>query len=279
MQRHALKFSPRRLVTVAVVGAGGTGSSLLTALTDIHKCLLALGGQGLLVVAYDPSAVSSVNVVRQNDAPAEVGRNKAVSLVTRINCSLGTAWQGVPTACSAEHLAALRPQVLITCTDTRGSRRELGKAAANLRVPYWLDTGNAAHTGQVVLSEPGASGPHLPSPLETHSAFLKGDTEDGASCSALEALSRQDLMINREVALHAARLLWRLLCDGYTETRGCYIDTRAGQVMPVPVEDGMVRPGVVSAGLIAPVEAETVPALAVPRKRPVKARDTRPAAL
>lgn len=224
------------------------------------------------MVAYDPGVVSGVNVVRQNYAPAEVGRNKAVSLVTRINCSLGTAWQGVPLACSADHLAALRPQVLITCTDTRVSRRDLGKVAASLRISYWLDTGNAEHTGQVVLSEPGASGPHLPGPLETHAGFLKGDAEDGPSCSALEALSRQDLMINREVALQATRLLWRLLCDGFTETRGCYIDTKAGQVMPVPIEAQMVRPGVVSAGLISPVQGQAVPTSPVPTKRPRKSR-------
>ncbi|WP_407542987.1 PRTRC system ThiF family protein (plasmid) [Deinococcus radiomollis] len=252
MQVHALKFNPKKLVKVIVVGAGGTGSSLLTYLTDVHKCMVALGGEGLMVHAFDDALISSVNVIRQNYSPAEVGRNKAISLITRINLSVGCAWRAYPVRCVQDHVQEIRPDVLITCTDTRVSRQSLGTWAAQLRVPYWIDTGNSVHTGQVILSEPGVFGPHLPSPIETHGAHLKDKTEDGPSCSALEALSRQDLMINREVALQATRLIWRLLADGSTESRGCYVDTRSGQVMPLPVEAGMVKKDMVSVGLIVP---------------------------
>ncbi|GGR17327.1 PRTRC system ThiF family protein [Deinococcus ruber] len=247
---HALKFSPRQLINVVLVGVGGTGSALLTYLTDIHKCLQALDGAGLHVTVFDGAAVSSTNVIRQNYSPAEIGRNKAVSLVGRVNATLGTAWIARPSSCTLKDLAALNPHILITCTDTKVSRRTLGE----FRVPYWLDTGNSDFTGQVVLSEPGLglSTPHLPTPLETHAAHLKGNQEAAASCSALEALQRQDLMINRQVALQATALLWRLLRDGHTSTRGAYIDTSTGTVLPLLVEPHMVKPNVVSVGLMPP---------------------------
>jgi PRTRC genetic system ThiF family protein len=270
MQIHALKFNPKKLVKVIVVGAGGTGSSLLTYLTDVHKCMVALGGEGLMVHAFDDAAISSVNVIRQNYSPAEVGRNKAISLITRINLSVGCAWRAYPLRCSRYHVQEIRPDVLITCTDTRVSRQELGNWAAQQRVPYWIDTGNSVHTGQVILSEPGVFGPHLPSPIETHGAHLKDKTEDGPSCSALEALSRQDLMINREVALQATRLVWRLLADGSTESRGCYVDTRSGQVMPLPIESSMVKENVVSVGLFVPEVQPVAKAKPEKVKRPTE---------
>jgi PRTRC genetic system ThiF family protein len=202
--------------------------------------------------------------------PAEVGRNKAISLITRINLSVGCAWRAFPLRCTYEHLQEIRPDIMITCTDTRASRQNLGQWAAQLRTPYWIDTGNSVHTGQVILSEPGAYGPHLPSPIETHGAHLKGKAEDGPSCSALEALSRQDLMINREVALQATRLVWRLMADGSTESRGCYVDTRSGQVMPLPIEASMVKENMVSVGLIVP-EAGPMPTTPVAVKRKPRA--------
>lgn len=236
MPHHQLTFDPFKLVRVAVIGVGGTGSHLVTLLTEVHKCALALGGKGLHVVAFDGDEVSETNVLRQNYARSDVGRNKATTLLTRVNMACGLTWQGVPRMATGEDLQntslAQRFDVVFTCVDSRQARRTLGK---EMRAGYWIDTGNAVTTGQIVLSQPGVKGAHLPTPLEEYAQALKGKDDDSPSCSALEALTRQDLMVNREVAIKAAGLLWRLLRNGRTSIRGVILDADSGMSVPLPV--------------------------------------------
>ena len=99
---HHLKFDPFQLIRVHVVGAGGTGSHLVTLLTEVHKGVVALGGKGLDVIVFDPDTVSYANTVRQNYGAQEIGRNKAVTLLTRVNLACGLTWTAVPTLYPAQ---------------------------------------------------------------------------------------------------------------------------------------------------------------------------------
>ena len=272
MPHHQLLFDPFKLIRVAVIGVGGTGSHLVTLLTEVHKCVTALGGKGLHVVAFDGDEVSETNVLRQNYARSDIGRNKATTLMTRVNMACSLNWQGMPRMAVVEDLNNRQPSerfdVVFTCVDSRQARRALGK---EMTATYWVDTGNAVTTGQIMLSQPGVKGAHLPTPLEEYAQALKGKDDDSPSCSALEALTRQDLMVNREVAVKAAGLLWRLLRNGRTRIRGVVLDAESGISVPLPVSAEHVpeykTPPV---GLIpaAPV-ALPVPA---PKKRTRKAK-------
>lgn len=247
--RHHLKFDPFGLLHIAVVGAGGTGSHLVTLLTEVHKGIVALGGAGLQVTVYDDDEVSYTNTIRQNYGHQEIGRNKAVTLMTRVNLACSLTWTAVPARFTAAQLpASVRsygpqcPHVLFTCVDTNAARREIGQAFLSSSAGYWIDTGNAQATGQVILSEPqGVRGkPRLPTPLEEYADLLSVDEEDTPSCSALESLTRQDLMINREVAVKAVGVLWRLLRNGYVKHRGVIINADEGFTVPKRIEEGMV---------------------------------------
>lgn len=247
--RHHLKFDPFGLLYVAVVGAGGTGSHLVTLLTEVHKGIVALGGAGLHVTLYDDDEVSYTNTIRQNYGHQEIGRNKAVTLMTRVNLACSLTWTAVPARFTAAQLPASAqiygpqcPHVVFTCVDTNAARREIGEAFVQSRAGYWIDTGNAQATGQVILSEPrGVRGkPRLPTPLEEYGELLGIDEEDTPSCSALESLTRQDLMINREVAVKAVGLWWRLLRNGFVKHRGLIINADEGFTMPKRIEEGMV---------------------------------------
>lgn len=174
--------NPSHALTVDLVGCGGTGSQLLTGLARLHTTLLGLGHPGLYVRVFDADVVSPSNIGRQHFIHADIGRNKAVVSVERINRFYGTQWLGI--GYKVDAAPNLLPNMLITCVDSvaareiigaayapktpafnadgafnigsEGMNKKSGKAApsysASCMVPlYWLDTGNGMDFGQVVL--------------------------------------------------------------------------------------------------------------------------------
>ena len=85
-------LSPHHPVSVHVIGAGGTGSQVGTNLARMDMALRALGHPGLHVTVFDPDTVSKANIGRQLFSESEIGLNKAVALVTRINRFFGSTW-------------------------------------------------------------------------------------------------------------------------------------------------------------------------------------------
>ena len=71
-------LNPRHPVTVFVIGAGGTGSQVITNLARMSMALQALGHPGLHVTVFDPDTVSQANIGRQlfseNGTGTEQGR-------------------------------------------------------------------------------------------------------------------------------------------------------------------------------------------------------------
>src|ERR1017187_5328580 len=73
-----------------VGGCGGTGSAVVAGLPYLHQSLVARGHPGgLHVTVVDGDAISPTNCVRQPFAWSEVGLNKAIVLVSRINLFWG----------------------------------------------------------------------------------------------------------------------------------------------------------------------------------------------
>lgn len=85
-------LNPHHPVTVFVIGAGGTGSQVITNLARMSMALRALGHPGLHVTVFDPDTVSTANIGRQLFSETELGLNKATALVTRINHFFGYSW-------------------------------------------------------------------------------------------------------------------------------------------------------------------------------------------
>ena len=154
-------LNPRHPVTVFVIGAGGTGSQVITSLARMSMALQALGHPGLHVTVFDPDTVSQANIGRQLFSETELGLNKAVSLVTRINRFFGYAWtaepQCFPTRNFSEDSTA---NIIITCTDNIRSRLTLWKFLKKVRKEnfsdhsapiYWMDFGNSQTKGQVII--------------------------------------------------------------------------------------------------------------------------------
>ena len=153
-------INPQHPVTVNVIGAGGTGSQVLTCLSRLDVSLRGLGHPGFFVAVYDPDTVTEANIGRQLFGPMDLGLNKAQCLITRINNFFGNDWKAearpyppVLKELKQDEIA----NITITCTDNVKSRLDLwnvlGKITAssytdNCTPLYWMDFGNSTEENQ-----------------------------------------------------------------------------------------------------------------------------------
>ena len=74
-------LKPYHPVTVFIIGAGGTGSQVITNLARMDTALQASGHPGLHVTLFDPDTVTQANIGRQLFSETELGMNKATAAV------------------------------------------------------------------------------------------------------------------------------------------------------------------------------------------------------
>lgn len=243
----------QRSVRVSLVGAGGNGSRMLTGLAELDYAIRKCGHPGGLdVTVYDDDLVSESNVGRQRFSPADVGINKAVVLVHRLNMSYGLAWKAVPQRFAADDVHGEDLDLVVSCVDTKGARREIHSGIIDsYRGLYWLDLGNRASDGQVVLGQGQGymqkTEPRLPLVTELFSEILDEsipEDETTPSCSVAEALERQELFINMAVCAFALDLLYKLFRKGKISHHGAFVNLEAGRVTPLAVDpEGWKRLG------------------------------------
>ena len=252
-------LNPYHPVTVFVVGAGGTGSQVATNLARMSVALQALGHPGLHVTIFDPDTITEANIGRQLFSGSELGLNKAVALVTRINRFFGFSWQAkgnrYPPKSSADRENPELANIIITCTDNTRSRMELwrflkghrGDTSDNEQVPiYWMDFGNTQDTGQVVLGtvpkkikQPASKLYETVESLKVITRYVKyakvKEKDSGPSCSLAEALEKQDLFINSTLAQLGCNILWKMFRNGMIEHQGLYLNLSTLKMNPIPV--------------------------------------------
>ena len=151
-------------------------------------------------------------------------------LANRLNLFWGLDWEGIP-----ERLDPQRRldgvDIVIGCVDTRTARAALAKCAEDWsEVDYWLDLGNNSDSGQFVLGEPlnrrnRRHRPRLRTVSELFPEVIQGGLGgDGLpSCSAAEALNRQEPFVNPTLANHALALLARLFRYGTISYHGAFV--------------------------------------------------------
>jgi len=230
----------RKPVEICLIGVGGTGSEVLTSLARIDYAIRELGHPGLQVTAWDGDVVERPNIGRQAFYPADLGHNKAIITIQRINYLYGRGWVAMPRMFDIEKDNAGRSfDLVITCVDVAQFRADLAKENATMYSnALWLDTGNGSHNGQVILGRlcHGDQSPiKLPSVFDYYPE-LDGMTDNNTpSCSMEEALANQDLPINRAIANVAMQLIWSLLRHGGLNHQGAYMDIRNGTQTPINI--------------------------------------------
>jgi PRTRC genetic system ThiF family protein len=197
----------------------------------------------LHVTVIDGDTISATNCIRQPFSRSEIGLNKAIVLVNRLNLFWGLKWEAVP-----DHLKPgsyisrsysgddLRAQIVIGCVDTRGARAAIRDAVSNWSTTsYVLDLGNNSDSGQFILGEP-LNERNRRSRLRLRSAWElfpeivdPGLDDDGEpSCSAAAALEAQEPFVNATLAQHALVLLARLFRYGNISYHGGFINLATG---------------------------------------------------
>jgi PRTRC genetic system ThiF family protein len=138
----------------------------------------------------------------------------------------------------------LRPDIVVGCVDTRAARAIIAKSTAGLSaVGYWLDLGNSASSGQFVLGEPQnarnkRSRTRLRTVAELYPEIVDPalDDENEPSCSAIEALERQECFVNTAIAQHALALLAQLFRYCQISHHGGFVDVASSRSVPLSVD-------------------------------------------
>lgn len=238
----------RRQVRVLVVGCGGSGCVMATGLPYLHQAMLVAGHPGgLHVTVVDGDLISLTNCIRQPFCKSEIGLHKAVVTVTRLNLFWGVRWTALP-----EHLTEGSDlggyDIVIGCVDTRSARQLIQRRLQSPRsaVAYWLDLGNGADGGQFVLGQPlngrnHRSAHRLRTVAELFPEIVDESQpeDDQPSCSAIEAIERQEPFVNQVLANHALALLTRLFRYGRIEHHGAFVSVADTRAVPIPINPAL----------------------------------------
>ncbi len=251
-------INPTNPITVNLIGAGGTGSQMLTGLARMNHALTDLNHAGLSVRLWDDDAISEANLGRQLFAESELGLHKSVALIKRTNRFFGTDWKAETIKFEKDDLGKLqsnmKSEIYISCVDSVKSRFDIAEILNELKIDkgyyrnqykYWLDLGNSQFSGQVLLSTIGnikqpqsekyETVENLPFVTEEFGELLKQSEQedDTPSCSLVEALEKQDLYINSVLAQMGSSLLWNLFRNGLTENRGFFLNLKNFHSQPI----------------------------------------------
>ncbi|MBW8683507.1 PRTRC system ThiF family protein [Chitinophaga rhizophila] len=252
-------LNPTNPVTVNLIGAGGTGSVMITVLGRINNALLALDHPGLDVRLFDGDTISKNNTKRQLFSESEVGLPKSTCLINRVNRFWGTGWKAFAYHYTTENKYLMRncksANITISCVDKVQARFEIAEILRKIKLTenhpdrciYWLDLGNSRYTGQSLIGtvhpvrqptsklyEPTE---RLPFVTEEYRNLLlqTEETDKSPSCSAAEALAEQDLFINPAIATMAGRLLMNMFTEGVINVRGFFMNIEDYQMQPITV--------------------------------------------
>jgi len=238
-------INPTHPITIALIGCGGTGSLILSRLARLDSALRQLQHPGIHVMAYDGDIVERHNIGRQNFSPNDVGKNKALCLIEKVNFCFGLHWEAQGTFIDSGSIPSAN--ICITAVDDAEFRMMFDRVLKNANNRgrdynkrfYWMDTGNGKDFGQVVLGTVGcieqpkkskySTLESLPTVIDVYGDMSKYDQEETQgmeSCSFADSIKKQDLFINDAVAVSACTLLWKLFKNLSLEQHGVIINQK-----------------------------------------------------
>lgn len=221
-----------------VVGAGGTGSLVVSRLARINLVLMDMGYSGLEVCLIDNDKVEVHNLGRQMFVGSDVGRFKSEALISKINTAFGFRWscetrtfERMINEISSNRLC----NVLIGCVDNVATRRSmLNKFYDCVNGPKWrdqhyvphlyYDCGNGKDFGQVIMCDAKGT---FPSIFDIYGDMRKQKKKSvqGAGCSIWEGLHQQGLFVNDEIALTFSNMFWELLKNKRIDYHASFVNT------------------------------------------------------
>jgi len=239
-------------INVFILGCGGSGSQFIDTIARLNYVIKKLGHKGLNVTVFDGDTVSEASVARQRFYPCDIGENKALLTVHRLNLAYGMDWNAFPIMFIpsdyapkpnswGQSLPQALPDLIVSCVDkakVRAEVSELGKYANDDAL--FLDMGNGSSEGNVILGHWKQSERHdnslvLPNVHSFYPELSTMEDDDSPSCSMEESLRKQTLGINQTMANTSCTLLWLLLREGGIDYQGAFVDIKKGTSNPINI--------------------------------------------
>jgi PRTRC genetic system ThiF family protein len=250
---HEYLKNPTHRITVALIGAGGTGSQVLNGIARMDIALRKLGHKGLYVRCFDDDVVNESNIGRQLFMETEIGKHKSQALINRINRFFALDWDYTGNYIMESDM--YKPNIYISCVDNVKTRKDIAcikfpkKNNISETPMYWLDYGNSKNVGQVVLGtmrEIKQASVYKRPVVEQRTTKrlknvcqlfpdMKDDADNTPSCSLAEALEKQDLYINSTLANIGLALLWKLFREEYISFHGAFLNLQNFKVNPIKI--------------------------------------------
>ena len=106
-------------------------------LARLQKALDAWAIRALEVTAFDPDTVPRpTSAVGQLFTEADIGQNKALTLIHRLNIAFGLDWCAIP----LEYRPYQRtPDLLLSSVDSKQARASIYERIRNGRADYWMN--------------------------------------------------------------------------------------------------------------------------------------------
>jgi PRTRC genetic system ThiF family protein len=154
---------------VYLVGCGGTGSWLAP---DIARLAVEFRHQWkhVHVTFIDHDSVERANIPRQNFCHAELNANKAEALAARYGPAWGIEIAAIPQRLEPTMIADSwrGDSIIIGCVDNAAAHKTIAETLKRHSTAqpstWWLDSGNHAQSGQVLLgstADPKTGGPRI----------------------------------------------------------------------------------------------------------------------
>ena len=223
---------------ILVIGAGGTGSEVLSRLFKLNFLIQKLGGNQLNITVADGDIVSEFNIGRQNFYNCDIGFNKADILINRFNAFGNCNWRSIARNLAAKDVEDLEPDIVVTCVDSGNFRADLGKHFKKRTTNIlWLDGGNDSHSGQVVIGHLGKHLSKVPNVYDLFGRSLRTVSKDSPSCSTEQAIQKQTFGINSQIAEVMCQLIWQLLRFTKIEQHIVYTDVQRLETTAIGVSE------------------------------------------
>jgi len=241
------EWKDSRSISVALVGAGGTGSAMLTELYQVNVLLKYLGLTSFDISLFDPDTVALPNIGRQSFYEFDLGHPKASVLVNRFN-HFGDANMKAYTHAFSEADLECGYDIIVTCVDSAQLRRDIYAIQKEYEQSHevdhpclWLDTGNDKNSGQVVLGHlfkaHSDDSIRLPTVGDLYPSLMTAKDDKTQSCSHKDALKKQNYGINKKIALEASTLISKLFKDGVIKRHGSIVDNEEGFTTPININE------------------------------------------
>ena len=235
-------------INIALVGVGATGSAIATLLYKLNHIRRETtdGMYGVKIYLFDPKSVSRTGINRTGFLSTEVGLNKAECIANKLNTAYGKIIaKGIPRPFTKDD-ASFGYDVVITATDSAGSRYDVGRFNQNPNLNYrdkakkrlWLDVGVGEQYGNVILGEFGKGKHRLPNVNDLFPS-IKETSDDAslkrASCDVLDAISRQSFTVNETGAATAIAILSKLMINGNISVNGAMYEVETCGSSPIRI--------------------------------------------